>query len=54
MKPTGFLINAARGAIVDEAALCKALAAGEIAGAGLDVFAEDPLPRPTPCSPSTT
>jgi phosphoglycerate dehydrogenase-like enzyme len=48
MKPTAYLINTARGLIVDEAALVQALKARTIAGAGLDVFDQEPLPAGHP------
>ena len=48
MKPTSYLINLARGGIVDEGALIKALKEHKIAGAALDVFATEPLPEDHP------
>ena len=48
MRPHAVLINTARGAIVDEAALIRVLQEGAIAGAGLDVFAEEPLEGDSP------
>ncbi len=48
MKPSAYLINVSRGGIVDEDALREALHAGDIAGAGLDVVEQEPLPPTSP------
>jgi phosphoglycerate dehydrogenase-like enzyme len=48
MKPTAYLINTSRGAVIDENALIKALKDGRIAGAGLDVFTKEPIPPDNP------
>lgn len=48
LKPTAFLVNLARGGVLDEAALIEHLRAGRIAGAGLDIFTQQPLPPDNP------
>ena len=54
MRPTAVLVNVARGSLIDEAALAGALASKRIAGAGLDVYAHEPLPATSPlnCLPN--
>jgi lactate dehydrogenase-like 2-hydroxyacid dehydrogenase len=48
MKPTGFIVNTSRGAVIDERALYEALRDGRIAGAGLDVLEQEPTPADNP------
>jgi D-2-hydroxyacid dehydrogenase (NADP+) len=48
MKPSGYLVNLARGGVLDEDALVEALDKGRIAGAALDVFGTEPLPADSP------
>ena len=48
MKPTAYFINTSRGRMVDEDALVEALKSGRIAGAGMDVFRYEPLPKDSP------
>jgi len=54
MRPTAYLVNTSRGPLIDEQALVQALRAGQIAGAGLDVFETEPLPlnHPLRCMPN--
>ncbi len=48
MKPTSRIINTARGGLIDETALCDAIRTGKIAGAALDAFEKEPLPKDSP------
>jgi D-2-hydroxyacid dehydrogenase (NADP+) len=48
MREDAYLVNVARGGVVDQSALTDALDSGSIAGAGLDVFEEEPLPEDSP------
>ena len=48
MKPTAYLVNTSRGPIVDEDALAEALRDGAIAGAGIDTYSVEPIPKTSP------
>jgi phosphoglycerate dehydrogenase-like enzyme len=48
MRPGAYIVNIGRGEVIDESALIEALKAGKIAGAGLDVFEKEPLPKESP------
>jgi len=48
MKPSAYLVNIGRGEIIDEGAMVEALEQKRIAGAGLDVFEREPLPKESP------
>jgi len=48
MRSTAYIVNACRGGVIDETAMVSALTSGEITGAGLDVFVEEPLPHDHP------
>ena len=48
MKPSAYLVNTARGGIIDEPALHKALTTGKLAGAGLDVYEKEPVQPDNP------